>query len=448
MRDSPTMHSAAARGTTPLRRVTAADLATLVHRSATVVLDVRPSWAYNGWRTGDAARGGHIPGAISVPASWFDPPGSDELRLALDDRRLGPGRRVVLCADEEADLPAIAGALEQRGVAAVRVLDGGLAAWADEPGRQVDRLARHDRLVHAAWLVAALAGERPEATPSDLPVVLHANAGLPEEYEDGHIPGALHLDTNRLEDPVTWDRRRPAELRAELRALGLRCSTPVVLYGRSRQVAARDRQSRRSGPLAAMRALSILHYAGIADVRLLDGGFDAWVRHGGPVETGRREPVPGPAFGGSVPGHPESIVDIETAREILADPEGSALVGVRTWPEVVGEDSGYDYIERAGRIPGDVWDGLGATARRAAAYRNEDDTMRAYPEIAADWAAAGITPDKRIAFYCGTGWRASEAWFAAYLQGWPRISVYDGGWFGWSRDPANPIDRGAPPGAG
>jgi thiosulfate/3-mercaptopyruvate sulfurtransferase len=71
--------------------------------------------------------------------------------------------------------------------------------------------------------------------------------------------------------------------------------------------------------------------------------------------------------------------------------------------------------------------------------------MRAYPEIAANWSEAGITPDKHVAFYCGTGWRASETWFYAYLQDWPRISVYDGGWFEWSQDPLNnPIEVGLP----
>ena len=43
-------------------------------------------------------------------------------------------------------------------------------------------------------------------------------------------------------------------------------------------------------------------------------------------------------------------------------------------------------------------------------YRTVDNTMRAYPEIAANWAEASITPDKSVAFYCGTGWRASETW--------------------------------------
>jgi thiosulfate/3-mercaptopyruvate sulfurtransferase len=78
-------------------------------------------------------------------------------------------------------------------------------------------------------------------------------------------------------------------------------------------------------------------------------------------------------------------------------------------------------------------------------YRNLDNTMRPYPEIAANWSQAGITPDKRVAFYCGTGWRASETWFYAQLMGWPHSAVYDGGWFEWSQRPEqNPIQTGAP----
>ena len=71
--------------------------------------------------------------------------------------------------------------------------------------------------------------------------------------------------------------------------------------------------------------------------------------------------------------------------------------------------------------------------------------MRAYPEIAANWAEAGITADKWVAFYCGTGWRASETWFYAYLMGWDQVAVYDGGWFEWSKDPHTTRSRSASP---
>jgi thiosulfate/3-mercaptopyruvate sulfurtransferase len=189
----------------------------------------------------------------------------------------------------------------------------------------------------------------------------------------------------------------------------------------------------------------ILRYAGVDDVRLLDGGYDWWVRAGYQLETVPREPSPVAAFGVQVPLRPELIVDIDEAKEILADSRGAALVSVRTWREHIGASSGYNYIGPAGRIAGDVWGNCGTDSYHMQHYRSVDNTMRAYPEIAANWEQAGITSDKWVAFYCGTGWRASETWFYAYLQNWERIAVYDGGWFEWSQDPINnPIEIGEP----
>jgi thiosulfate/3-mercaptopyruvate sulfurtransferase len=75
-------------------------------------------------------------------------------------------------------------------------------------------------------------------------------------------------------------------------------------------------------------------------------------------------------------------------------------------------------------------------------YRNLDHTTKEYSEIQKDWEEVGISPEKHCAFYCGTGWRGSEAWLNAWLMNWPRVSVFDGGWFEWSNDPANPTETG------
>jgi len=414
--------------------------------SELTIVDVRPLSAFNGWRVGDEPRGGHIPGAVSLPAAWLESVDGPEIARLLAGKRVGPGRDVVVYGQDDVEAARVADALVTHGVERPRVLAGGFAAWAADADRPIDGLAKHDRLVHIEWLGQLLAGGRPEAAPTGRFLLFHVNFGVPEEYEEGHLPGALYLDTNRLENPIDWNRRTPAEIDGALRGLGITHDTTVVVYGRDTVGDANEKwPGRRAGQIAATRALMILRYAGVEDVRLLDGGYDWWVRAGYPVETVIREPDPVGAFGVAIPQHTEVIVDIEEAKQILVDRAGAALVSVRTWKEHIGKVSGYNYIGPAGRIAGDVWGNCGSDAYHMQHYRNVDNTMRAYPEIAANWDEAGITPDKWVAFYCGTGWRASETWFYADLQGWERIAVYDGGWFEWSQDPANnPIEIGDP----
>jgi 3-mercaptopyruvate sulfurtransferase SseA len=413
-----------------------------------VVIDARPLIGYNGWRLADETRGGHIPGAVAFPSAWLTSVDEPEIRRILEEKGVVPGREIVVYGSGPADpaAAAVAAGLAGLGIDDVRVHADGFTSWAADPDLPVERLPRYDKLVHVDWLSQVLAGERPEAAPEGKFLLFHVNFGVPEEYAEAHIPGALYLDTNTLEDPADWNRRSPEAIDAALRALGITHDTTVVLYGRDTEGHANEKwPGRRAGQIAATRALMILRYAGVDDVRLLDGGYDWWVRSGHPLETELREPTPVPSFGVQVPLRPEVIVDIDEAKQILADPEGAALVSIRTWREHIGNVSGYNYIGPAGRIKGDVWGNCGTDAYHMQHYRNVDNTMRAYPEIAANWGEAGITADKWVAFYCGTGWRASETWFYAYLQDWPRIAVYDGGWFEWSQDPINnPIEIGEP----
>jgi molybdopterin synthase sulfurtransferase len=419
------------------RRLTDAEL---------VIVDVRPLPAFNGWRASGEARGGHIPGAVALPRSWLSSVDAGELERLLDSKGIVPGREVVLYGDRPEDISAVETRLTELGHTRLRSYEHDWAAWAADEALPVDRLPNYEKLVHPEWLRQLLDGGRPEASPAGKFLLFHVNFGVPGEYEEGHIPGALYLDTNLLESSEDWNRRSPEELEAALRALGVTHDTTVILYGRDTEGDANEKwPGRRAGQIAACRAAMIMRYCGVDDVRLLDGGYDRWVRAGNPLETVIRDPAPVASFGVEVPLRPEVIVDIDEAKEILSDRDGAALVSVRTWKEHVGEVSGYNYINPAGRIAGDVWGNCGTDAYHMQHYRTVDNTMRPYPEIAANWEDAAIRADKRVAFYCGTGWRASETWFYAYLMGWPRISVYDGGWFEWSRDPSkNPIETGDP----
>ncbi len=408
------------------------------------VVDVRPLSRYNGWREAGAVRGGHIPGAVALPASWLPRLDETELQLMLDKKGITASTEVVVYGDEVGS-----SLLRERIADKLQAPVRAYTAWVDWTADENLPLERLARLRAACRLGLALrTAQRWQARIRAFgqSLLFHVNFGVPEEYADSHLPEALYLDTNLLESPRDWNRRSPDDLEAALRALGITSDTTVILYGRDTEGAANEKwPGRRAGQIAASRAALILSYCGVEDVRLLDGGYDAWVQGGHPLETTPRFPVSVPSFGTAVPVRPELIVDIEEAKQILDDPGGASLVSVRTWNEHIGKVSGYNYIEPTGRIAGDVWGNCGSDAYHMQHYRNLDNTMRPYPEIAANWDEVGITPDKWLAFYCGTGWRASETWFYAHLMGWQTIAVYDGGWWEWSQDPdANPIEVGEP----
>ena len=190
---------------------------------------------------------------------------------------------------------------------------------------------------------------------------------------------------SRTRSPGTDD-PRPRSRRPCCR-LGIAPDTTVVVYGRDTVGDANEKwPGRRAGQIAATRAALILRYAGVTDVRLLDGGYDRWIEAGLPIDTVDHRPTP---IADVRPDHP-AATDLHrrtsTRRKpILADRDGAALVSVRTWNEHIGQVSGYNYIGPAGRIAGDVWGNCGTDAYHMQHYRNLDNTMRPYPEIAANW---------------------------------------------------------------
>ncbi len=410
------------------------DTFTEIYRSPGVkVVDARPTAAFNGWKLGPEARGGHIPGAVAFPQSWAANTYDAILAERLASKGLTPDHSIVVYGYDDGESTSLADRLMLLGYDDVAVLKGGLPEWAAHPDLEVIRLPKYRQLVHPEWLHRLLEGNQTDEVPDGAFSVFQVNYGVAEEYERGHIPGAFYLDTNSLESSTDWNRRSPEELETALLKCGISKDTTVILYGRDTAADPEEQKpGRKAGQIAATRAAAILLYSGVEDVRLLDGGLNAWLAAGHSIETEMRLPTPVAEFGTTIPARPDYFIDYEEAVDLIADPDG-VLVSVRSQAENLGETSGYNYIEHLGDIPGAVWGNCGSDAYHMQNYRNMDNTMRDFNEVASNWKTVGITPDKKIAFYCGTGWRASETFFYAYLMGWPKPSVYDGGWFEWSR---------------
>ena len=97
------------------------------------------------------------------------------------------------------------------------------------------------------------------------------------EYEAGHVPGAFFVDLDsELAGPPGDGGRHPLPdpevVQAVLRRAGITEHSRVVAYD------GKD-------SYAAARAWWVLRWLGVSDVRVLDGGWAAWVAAGLPVST-------------------------------------------------------------------------------------------------------------------------------------------------------------------
>lgn len=426
---------------TKFKEISTEKLKMLVENKQIKLIDVRSVNAYNGWQIQNELRGGHIKGAVSLPAKWINY--KDWIEI-VHHKKILPEDELLVYGYTKEEAVKVAELFQKSGYEKVSLYNSFVKEWASNPNLPMEKLARYQNLVYADWVNKLISGKKPPHYDNDKFVVVQAHYRNRDAYLSGHIPGAIDMDTLALESPETWNCRTAEELKKALESHGISADTTVILYGKFMFPDNNEEfPGRAAGNIAAFRNALIMMYAGVKDVRILNGGFKSWDDAGFPIDY---EDVPKKTvgdFGAEIPQKPELIVDIEQAKTMLKASDAE-LVCVRSDWEYIGEVSGYNYIKAKGRIPGAIFADCGSDAYHMENYRNFDHTTREYQEIAERWLKSGIKPEKHLAFYCGTGWRGSEAWFNAWLMGWPKISLFDGGWFEWSNDPNNPIETGIP----
>ncbi|EMY3085173.1 sulfurtransferase [Raoultella ornithinolytica] len=387
-----------------------------------IAIDTRLSAFYNGWPQQPNGPQGHEPQALNLSASWLSAMNDEQLSAWAQQHQLRADTPVALYGSDT-DNAKVAARLQAAGFTHLSTLSDALS----HPER-LQKLPHFEQLVYPQWLHDLQQGKAVTAAPAGQWKVIEAAWGAPKFYLLNHIPGAGYIDTNEVESEPLWNKVSDAQLKALLAKQGIRHDTTVILYGRD--------------VYAAARVAQILLYAGVKDVRLLDGGWKSWSDAGLPVERGMpAEQKPAPDFGAPIPGQPQLMLNMEQARALLHRQDAS-LVSIRSWPEFIGTTSGYSYIKPKGEIAGARWGHAGSDSTHMEDFHNPDGTMRSAEDITAMWRQWNIRPDQQVSFYCGTGWRASETFMYARAMGWKNISVYDGGWYEWSRDPKNPVQTG------
>lgn len=321
---------------------------------------------------------------------------------------------------------------------------------------KVKNVPKRQVYVSPEWYKSAAEGQQPGYEHVFLAEVAYGKTENDKAYNEAHIPGAVHINSDAVEyddwnldgidDQQLYEEtevkpednfniRSAKQLGEFLKNNGITKDTKVVLYGRS------------ASDSSVTRVAFAMLYAGVEDVKVIDGGMTAWNKLGLPTETKVNEATAGGTdytFGTTIPAHPEYILSTDDAKEKLQNDANFRLVSIRSEKEFRGEETGYSYIKYAGEPLGAVWG------------HNTDDgsyiengKVVGLNKVKSILAESNSSLDNELSFYCGTGWRATIPFLICYQNGIKNISVFDGGWWAWQvnwqKEPENwPIQKVSP----
>ncbi|MCB2011779.1 MAG: 3-mercaptopyruvate sulfurtransferase [Geminicoccaceae bacterium] len=279
-------------------------------------------------------------------------------------------------------------------------------------------LASNSPLVTTEWLAAHMSA--PDLRVVDATWFMPAlGRNARKEFEDIHIPGAVHFDINDIADSSSdLPHMVPGTVKfaARVRKLGLGDGSRIVVYDNN-------------GFSASARAWWMFRLYGHDDVAVLDGGLGLWVKEG--RETGDLPSTPSERhftarqnnlllrdleqIRGNLTSRREQIVDARSAGRFSAS-EPEPREGLRG-----------GHIPASLNLP--VTEVIGADGR-----------MKPRDELAALLAPAGIDSGRPITTSCGSGVTAATLALAFAVLGRFDVAVYDGSWTEWGGRQDTPVE--------
>ncbi|MBO9513075.1 MAG: sulfurtransferase [Variovorax sp.] len=225
-------------------------------------------------------------------------------------------------------------------------------------------------------------------------------------FRDAHVHGAVHAQIRDVfaSPPSAHTGNLPLpeidRLARTLDAWGADGDTELIVYGPSLALAA--------------RGWWVLRWAGLRNVKVLDGGLKAWASQGGPLAQGDAAPRPrssGAPFSLSAGNMPS----VEVA-EVEALDERVLLIDAR-------DESSF----LSGSIPG-------AVNLPSSEQWTPGSTLRTVEEVRALYAKAGVFEANDVVAYCGGGVLSALAVLTLSSLGVPS-RLYVGSWSEWSKSP-------------
>jgi thiosulfate/3-mercaptopyruvate sulfurtransferase len=264
---------------------------------------------------------------------------------------------------------------------------------------------------------------RPEELHEVLDFARVLDASYGQQPPDKGIPGAVDFDIDAVADPAAalpHTIPSSAVFAEKAGALGIGNDDLVVVYDRS------------GIHMAAARAWWMFRLFGHENVKILDGGLNAWVKAGYPLTPKNARPAP---------------------KEFIAEFRAELL---KRLPQVKDNILKQDFTvldaRDAARYAGDAPEprpGMGrghipgSLSVPFAELIGADGKLRPRAEL--ESMLSRIDRKKPLACSCGSGVTACVVALGLFETGTPDAAVYDGSWAEWGGDPALPKTAGSAP---
>jgi len=247
------------------------------------------------------------------------------------------------------------------------------------------------------------------------------SVGQLQDYDAGHIPGALSLDFSDIRT-MAPEGQEPnvelppmAQLKEVFEKLGVNNGSHIILYVAKDQLTATTR---------AFLTLDAMGFG--ARTSILDGGFSLWQKEGRATTTDVRQVKRGKL---DVCPQNDVIVTLDYVRDNLHH-AGVDIVDARTAEFYSGARTSRG--QRPGHIPG-------ASNLPYGTMVDADGKWKPAEELRKLMEGVGIKPGDRVVSYCHVGQQATVIYFVARYLGLD-ARLYDGSWEDWSAHAALPAE--------
>ena len=425
----------------------------------TVLVDSRAQESYAGWALEGAKNGGHLKNSALFSERWLDcdysgsAPRTAYRERAMEAQNITKDSDIIVYDYDGEHAKDVASYFVEQGIKDVSIYQ---ANDMIDAGTDLESYTNYDRFLPTE-IVKSISdvktGKSSELSEDAKAIigdnmdkvvlidVAWGNAKASSYFSAGHVPGAVHINTDSYERPRVYVPEKRSDYAKEWRLIsleefrdslcpqyGITKDSIVILTGTS---------SSPQGRLGFMlRSLGVKTYA-------MSGLLTAWQYNGYDLDTDESTlviPTSVDSFGSDAIANPDEILWMDDIKAILSGEKEGQVADNRDEDEWNGEYSGYGYHDLAGKIEGSVWCSSG-DEENGEYFTNIDGTARTQQELKAYMESNGLDTSKTVAFFCGDSWGAAKIAYWCQSVDLNNIKEWGNGWIPWSNEGNEFIDH-------